>query len=418
MFFRKKPLFVVLLTIFIDMLGIGILIPVIPLLLTDPRAPQFLLPSGWSVKQGFILLGFLTAVFPLAQFFATPILGQLSDRYGRKKILLMSLIGTCFGYLLFGVGILMKNIPLLFISRMIDGITGGNIAVAQASIADITKPEDRAKNFGLMGAAFGLGFIIGPFLGGVLANHRLVSWFNASTPFWFAAILSIINICSVLLIFAETHQHMVQDLKIKWSKSFYNIIQAFSFKTLRILYGTTFLLQSGFSFFTTFFSVYLIKKFAFNEGDIGNFFAFIGIWVVITQGFITRLVAKKFTEIPILKVSLIFFSFMILAYIFPTRAWHVYAIVPLFAIFNGLIMANLTSLVSRSADKEVQGEVLGINASVQALAQAIPAILSGFIAANLSIYHPIVISAIIVFLSGILFILLFKPAQFHDPDLA
>lgn len=403
----------VLMIIFIDMLGIGILIPVIPLLLTDPSAPQFLLPTYLTVEQGFILLGLLTAAFPLAQFFAAPILGQLSDRYGRKRILLFSLAGTCFSYLVFAIAILTKNIPLLFISRIFDGLTGGNIAVAQATIADITKPEDRAKNFGLMGAVFGLGFIIGPFLGGILSNHRLISWFNAATPFWFAAILSLINITFIILSFSETHPGINKTLKINWSKSIINIVHAFQFKSLRTLYTTMFLFNGGFAFFGTFFAVYLIKKFGFNEGDIGNFFAYVGIWIIITQGLVTRLAAKRWNEQQILRVSIMLFSLCTLLFILPTSPWQLYLVTPLFAICNGLTFANLTSLVSRSADAEVQGEVLGVSASVQAFAQSIPPILSGFIAAKLSFYHPIIVSGIVIMFSAFVFIFLFKPAQFH-----
>lgn len=411
---KKNPLLVVLMIIFIDMLGIGILIPVIPLLLTDPQAPQFLLPAHLSVQQGFILLGFLTATFPLAQFFAAPILGQLSDRYGRKKILLISLAGTCLSYILFAIGILTKNIPLLFVSRFFDGLTGGNIAVAQATIADITKPEDRAKNFGLMGAVFGLGFIIGPFLGGVLSNYRIIPWFNASTPFWFAALLSFVNIIFIILIFSETHLGLNKTLKINWSKSLLNVVHAFSFKSLRVLYTTMFLFTGGFTFFTTFFSVYLIQKFGFNEGDIGNFFAFIGVWIIITQAILMRVASKYFKEKQILKVTIILFSLCVLAYMLPTRSWQLYTLIPMFAICNGLTFANLTSLVSRSADAKVQGEVMGISASVQALSQSIPPILSGYIAARLSIYHPIVVSFVIIMVSGIIFSFFYKPAEFHE----
>jgi DHA1 family tetracycline resistance protein-like MFS transporter len=151
----------------------------------------------------------------------------------------------------------------------------------------------------------------------------------------------------------------------------------------------------------------------FTEGNIGNFFAFVGIWIVITQAVITRFVSKKFSEQQVLKVSLLLFGICTLMYILPNAAWELYALVPLFSIFNGLNMANMTSLVSRSASGAVQGEVLGINASVQALAQAIPPILSGFIAAAVAVYFPILISGIILILAGIIFNVFFKPAEYY-----
>ena len=154
---KARTLPVVFAIILVDMLGVGILIPVIPLLLTDPAYPYHL---GLSMRSGLITLGLLMATFPLLQFFATPILGQLSDRVGRKPVLIISIIGTSLSYVVFAIGIITKNVPLLFASRALDGITGGNIAVAQAAIADSTTPENRAKSFGIIGAAFGIGFIV------------------------------------------------------------------------------------------------------------------------------------------------------------------------------------------------------------------------------------------------------------------
>ena len=185
---KGNPLLAVFMTIFIDMLGVGILIPVFPLLIL-PNSPDNILPTGWTIQQGFILFGWLSAAYPLAQFFAAPILGQLADRYGRKKILAISITGTMFGYILFAIGIATHNIPLLFASRILDGFTGGNISVAQAAIADISTAKNRARNFGLIGMAFGLGFILGPYVGGKLADPSVISWFNAQTPFYFTAAL-------------------------------------------------------------------------------------------------------------------------------------------------------------------------------------------------------------------------------------
>lgn len=213
-------------------------------------------------------------------------------------------MGTSVSYAIFALGIIFKNIPLLFFARAFDGITGGNIAVAQASIADITAPQNRAKNFGLIGAAFGLGFILGPYLGGKLSDPEIYHSFNATTPFWFAAILAFLNVVSLLIFLPETRKSKVHSLKINWSKSFKNVFHAFNLKQLRPLFITGFLFQSGFSFYITFLSVFLIIKFGFDQGNIGNYFAYVGLWVSFTQLVITRFLAKKFKENQVLKISM------------------------------------------------------------------------------------------------------------------
>ena len=180
---RRNPLPVVLFTIFVDMLGYGILIPIVPQLLGDQNSIFSVLPTGMSIDDGYILLGFLVGIYPFMQFLATPILGQLSDKFGRRKILAIALSGTCLSYFAFAIGVITRNIPLLFLSRGFDGFTGGNISVAQAAIADISTPENRARNFGFIGAAFGLGLIIGPYIGGRLSDPNYISWFSPATPF-------------------------------------------------------------------------------------------------------------------------------------------------------------------------------------------------------------------------------------------
>jgi len=407
----NNPLPVIFFTIFVDLLGFGILIPVIPQLLANPASEYFLLPAGWTLQQGFILLGFLTAVFSIAQFLATPILGQLSDRYGRRKLLAISLFGTSISYLLFAYGIMTGNLILLFFSRALDGVTGGNISIAQAAIADVTTPEKRARNFGLIGAAFGLGFVIGPFLGGKLSDPSVVPWFNATTPFFFAAILSFVNVVSIIIFFPETLKIKNHNLKINWSRSVLNIYHATLDKKLRVLFGTVFLFTAGFTFFTTFFSVFLIDKFGFTQGNIGDFFAYIGLWVAFTQAVITGKVSAKYPAYKIIRWGILVAGIATFLFFLPEYWWQLLLIVPIFAIGNGLMQANITALISQSADADVQGEVLGINSSVSALAMSIPPILSGFIAASLSPSAPIFVGGTIVMLAAAFFWFFYKPLK-------
>lgn len=410
-FAKQSPLAVLFFTIFIDLLGFGILIPVVPQLLANPASPHFLLPSGWTLNQGYILLGFLTAIFPFCMFLAAPILGQLSDRYGRKKLLAISLAGTCLGYVVFAIGVLTRNIPLLFAARALDGITGGNIAVAQASIADITKPEDRAKNFGLIGAAFGLGFIFGPYIGGKLSDPSVVSWFNAATPFWFAAILSFLNVISLLIILPETHLTPNRDLVINWTRSIRNIMHAFRLKYLRPVFVTSFLHNFGFSFYVAFFSVFLIDRFGFSQGNIGDYFAYVGLWLAFGQAVVTRYVAKIFREDQVLRVTLFVVGVAIMSFFLLHRWQWILIIAPPLAIANGLSFANSAGLISRSVSPEIQGEVLGINASLQSLGQAIPPVLSGFIAAIIMPEAPVAVAAIFIILAGVVFNLWYRPKR-------
>ncbi|MFN4181399.1 MAG: MFS transporter [Candidatus Paceibacteria bacterium] len=390
-------------TIFIDMLGIGVLIPVIPQLLGEPSSMYYLLGPGQE-KLGFLLLGILSASYPLASFFAAPILGVLSDRLGRKPVLLASILGTSLSYFVFAYAIITKNLPLLFISRIIDGVTGGNISVAQAVIADLTEPKDRAKVFGGMGAVFGLGFIIGPFLGGLLSNQEVLPFFNASTPFIFAGILSLINVISIRYFFRESIKTKNPERKIDIFASLKNVANAKKFKEVRILFLVSFLFNAGFAFFTSFFNVYLTNKFNLSSGDIGNFFAYVGIWIILTQVLIVRPLSKKYQEITLLGPAYLASGIGILLYLIPQSAWMLLFVVPLASIPNGIQQANFTSFLTKKTDEKVRGEVFGINTSVNSLGQSLPPLFAGVIAAVTAPYVPVVIASIIVFSAGWIFI--------------
>ncbi len=404
-----RALPIVLFTVFLDVLGVGILIPVLPQLIF-----KIFMPQGFSYDQSLILLGWLTAIFPLMQFFATPILGQLSDRFGRKPVLGFSLAGTALGYVLFAIAIITKNIPLLFFARAFDGITGGNISVARAVVADVTPHEHRTRNFGLIGACFGFGFVIGPYLGARLATAGISffglfntpSWFTTATPFWFTAILSVINVALLLAILPETHKHINNKLKLAWGQSLDNIRKAATSPGLRVVFGANFLYWGGFTFFTTFFQIFLIQKLGFKQNNIGDFFAYIGIWIAISQATLTPMLAK-FKNSNILRISIIGTGVALFLQLLPHNTTQLLLVAPFIAIFNGLTLANATALVSRSVGPEIQGEVLGIDASVQSLAQAVPAIISGYVA-TLGINMPVIVGGATIITGGLLFNLLYR----------
>src|SRR5260221_960590 len=399
---KRHPIWIILFTILIDTLGIGILGPIMPQLLGNPNSPHYLL-GNMDVRRGYVMFGFLVAVFPVMQFFATPILGQLSDRYGRKPVLALSLGGTAFGYALFAIGIILHNIPLLFAARALDGITGGNLSVAQAAIADVTSPQDRTKNFGMIGAAFGVGFIIGPFLGGVLADPSIVSWFSAATPFWFAAILASANTIQVLVQFDETNQHM-RNFDVDFTRGIGNIARAYAMPELRPIFLTSFFFNAGFGFFISFFGLFLIHRFGFNEARIGNFFAWVGVCAIFTQLVTTRKVAAKFAEAQVLKVSLLGVSIVMFVYLaVPSPIWLL-LIPPLSSTFNGLSLANMSGLLSRSVAPQGQAEVFGIGSSIQALANALPPLLGGFVAASFAPQAPVLAASLTMFVAWLAFL--------------
>ncbi|RTK96852.1 MAG: MFS transporter [Neisseriaceae bacterium] len=407
----KSPLAIVFAIVLIDVLGVGILIPVIPLLLTDPAYPYHL--SSLTIEQGFVVLGLLTAIYPLMQFLATPILGQLSDHIGRRPVLAFSLLGTSLSYVVFAFAIITKNIPLLFASRALDGITGGNISVAQAAIADSSTPETRARSFGIIGAAFGVGFVIGPFLGGKLSDPSVVSWFDATTPFWFAAALALANALAVFFFFNETLKERSHE-KFHPAQSLVNIWKAFSSKRLRGIFAVSFFFNAGFTFFTTFFGAYLIYKFSFSQSQIGDFFALVGICIAFTQAFVTGFVGKRASPYTIIAGGLLIVSSTVLAYALVPTAGLLYLITLPQAVGMGLIMANLNGLISRSASAREQGQVLGIAASVQALAQALPPVLAGILAASFSPATPIMTGSAVIFFAFVIFLLVARGHRTSD----
>lgn len=401
---RKNVLPILFVTLLIDMIGTGMLFPILPIILTDASSPSFLL-AGYSVSAQYFVAGLLTAVFGLMQFIAAPLLGELSDVYGRKRLLTVGVGLLAISQMVFGYGIVIASLPLLFISRMVAGLAGANFSIAQASIADVTEPKDRAKNFGLIGAAFGLGFIIGPILGGFIAHATG----NASAPFWVAGALGMVNVLSISLFLPETHV-VREGIRKKFTLllGIRNIVTAFRDVDTRFVYGASFLYQAGFAFFTSFVGVLLVGKFGFSEASIGTFFSAVGICIVFTQVVLLRILTARFNERKILRISLLALMLIIAIYPFSPNIYFLYMLVPLVAVSNGLSMANMNALVSKGVSKEKQGAALGINGSLMALAQGVVPLIAGIGSGVLGLQSPFVAGGLLVLCAWYMLFILHK----------
>jgi DHA1 family tetracycline resistance protein-like MFS transporter len=391
---ERKALPILFFTLVLDMIGIGMVIPIIPIIFTDPTSPSFLL-QGVDQKYWYFLAGLTTALFGIVQFFAAPILGELSDIYGRKKLLLLGVSVLAFSQCIFGFGIVTGSLTLILISRLIGGIASANFSIAQASIADVSTPTNRAKNFGLIGAAFGIGFIVGPVLSGYIAH-----FFNsASAPFWVAGVLGLINMTSVYFFLPETHplERRADVKKLTPLKAFHNIKTAFTDNEVSHIYKANFFYFAGFAFFTSFSGLYLVQKYGIGEAQLGNYFASIGIWIVITQMIILRIVTRHRNPLQILKVTMLVVAVTSALTPFMPTLFLQYILLPFIAIPQGLTMANLTALLSSSVPKEKQGVALGINGSLGALSQGLVPLFGGIIGGLVGVSAPFLIGGISIF---------------------
>lgn len=401
---KKYSILPIFFTVFLDLLGLGIVIPILPAVLLDPIGG--ILPWECSYKVRILLYGFLIASYPISQFFGAPVLGTLSDKFGRKKILQLSLFGTLLGYITFVTGIIMGKVFLLFLGRVIDGFTGGNISVAQSSISDISDEKTKARNFGLIGMAFGLGFVIGPFIGGKLSDPEVYESFTYATPFFISIILTILNIILVSLNFQETLVRK-REVKIDVLTGFKNIRNAFTFKHLKVMFLVVFLLNIGHNFFTQFFQVFLMGKFVFTQSKVADLFAYMGLWIAVSQGALMRPLSKRFSSASILSVSMVAAAFVLPLMILPNNSTWLYLIIPFVAMLQGMNQPNTSAIISNLTEADRQGEILGINQSMQAIAQAIPPIIAAF-ATSININLPIMFAAFVTLLAWITFTLGFK----------
>ncbi len=397
---KNRQLAIIVLTVFLDLVGLSLVIPVAaPLFLGSDTA---LFSAGTTLQYRTLILGLLLGTGPVVQFFLSPLLGAYADRAGRKPVLILSVLGNALGHALFGVAILTQQLWLLFISRMLAGVGSANIAAANSAVADISDQGDKVRNFGLVGMALGLGFIFGPYLGGVLSNSNLVSWFNLATPLWAAAFVSVANAVVIWLFFGETLRARVRT-QMNILTGFRNIARAFSLPRMRAIYLVSLCMGFGYNFFVQFFSVFLVARFEFSTSQIGALFAYFGIWTAFTQGVLARYISRVVPARVVVRWAPLGAVLVLLILARVTQVQTVYLLLPLVAMMYGVNGPNITSIISDLADRQSQGEALGIDRAMSALSFGIPPILSGW-AVGVSVSMPMVFAAFFIFVAWFIFV--------------
>ncbi|HXO92195.1 MAG TPA: MFS transporter [Stellaceae bacterium] len=348
------------LIVFVDLVGFGLVIPLLPF-----YAVRF----AASPQEVTALL----AIYSLAQLVTAPLWGRLSDRVGRRPVLLVSLTASALAYLWLGGA---TALWMLFAARGFAGACAGNIAAAQAYIADVTGPEERARGMGLIGAAFGLGFIIGPALGGLIAGNDPATA-DTVTPAWVAAGLSVLALCGVLLLLPESLPANLGDRAAGRSRVG-AVMDVLSRPILSRLILIFFLVILAFAGMESTFALWAIGQFGWGPRQVGYVFAYVGVLSAVLQGGLIGHLARRFGEERLLLGGLTLIGLGLLVMTLAYNLAALVAAVTALALGMGLTQPSLNSLISRRAGGAEQGEVMGVSQSVASLSRVLGPFAAGF----------------------------------------
>lgn len=390
---RKTSLFTIFLTVFIDLLGFGLLIPILPTF-----ASKVIHVSDFAI-------GILFAVFSLVQFIFNPILGKLSDKYGRRPMILISLSSTMISYLIFSVS---HSYSLLFLSRVLGGFGGSNIGVAMAYIADITPKHERAKGMGMIGMAFSLGFVFGPVLGGLLSGfgYEVVGYVSAG--------FSLTALIFTFIFLNETVEKRGEKLSIKDLKIFdiHYTRQVLRHPEIGALIFLFFIVTfSGANIYGTF-ALLSLKHYGFNDQQTGYLFTIMGLSGALIQGGLIRLITNKFADKSIVLTGTFILIFGLGLLPFGGTFLGLSLVMIILSLGTGLLQPTLLSMVSRYAPENEQGAILGLNQSLSAFARVLGPLWGGFAFDFLGYQFPFLTGGIFMIFTFFYTMYIFKTRQF------
>ncbi|MDP2318663.1 MAG: MFS transporter [Acidobacteriota bacterium] len=349
-----SPLVIIFVTVFIDLLGFGIIIPLLPFYAESYGASAF-------------TIGLLGTSFSLMQFVFSPIWGRWSDKIGRRPIILLGLMGSCLSYLALALA---SSLSLIFLARIIGGIAGANIPTAQAYIADVTTPENRAKGMGMVGAAFGLGFIFGPAIGGLLSR------FGPEAPMWFASALCLANSIGAWFLLPESRRVSSATRTLGRMEAFRH---ALTKPALVLLLSLFFIVTAAFSSFEATFALFSAARFGFTSTSIGFLFAFIGLVLATIQGLLVHKVVRRVGEARLVPVAIFCIALGVGMVPFAWSVPTLLVALGVLAVGMGFNNPSLTSMLSRLSDADDQGGILGLASSLASLGRVIGPAWGGFL---------------------------------------
>jgi len=340
----------IFITVLIDTIGFGIILPVTPQLIMDL--------TGQGIGEASMAGGWLAFSYAIAQFLCGPIIGNLSDHFGRRPVLLLSLLAFGCDYALMGVA---PTLSWLFLGRILAGIAGAAHTTANAYVADISSPDKRAQNFGMIGAAFGVGFILGPALGGLMGS------FGPRAPFFLAAALALVNLAYGYFVLPESLpvEHR-RPFSWRRANTIGTLLQMRRYPVVWGMAGAMFVWQLAHQVLPNTWAYYTKLKFGWTEGEIGLSLAFAGVMMAVVQGGLTRVIVPRIGEQMAVFVGLTVGALSFLGYALADSTWLMYACLT-FASFTGLAYPSMNALMSRQIPSSAQGELQGGVASLYSL---------------------------------------------------